>query len=97
MSAPAGSMGGCGWEVLGEKRHEESFYAEHRQRRDEAIARGEDPYAGFKQQVAARQSASRSGKLWNKLTGKDSGTGNESETTTTKKEDGDDKVAYQGR
>ncbi|KAH8197038.1 hypothetical protein TruAng_008789 [Truncatella angustata] len=91
MSAPVGSMGGSGWEIRGEKRHDESFYSEHRQRRDDAIARGEDPYAGYKKQVAERQSASHSGGLLGKLIGKGGSSG--SKTTATKEKNDSEKVA----
>ncbi|KAK8113918.1 hypothetical protein PG999_005987 [Apiospora kogelbergensis] len=56
------------------ERHDDEFYVAAKKRRDEAAARGEDPYAEFKQKVAAGRAAGdipRSEKLWRKLTGKD--------------------------
>ncbi|KAI1337089.1 hypothetical protein F5Y15DRAFT_171065 [Xylariaceae sp. FL0016] len=41
------------------REHDQEFYQEARKRRDEAIARGEDPYADFKAMVAKGGSESR--------------------------------------
>ncbi|KAK6842792.1 hypothetical protein PG995_001808 [Apiospora arundinis] len=74
-TASAAPMGGA-WAVMGADgdRHDDEFYAAAKKRREEAKARGEDPYAEFKQKVAAGRAAGdlpQSEKIWRKLTGKD--------------------------
>ena len=74
-TASAAPMGGA-WAVASAdaERHDADFYAAAKKRREEAVARGEDPYAEFKEKVAAGRAAGdlpRSEKLWRKLTGKD--------------------------
>ncbi|KAK7970002.1 hypothetical protein PG996_001557 [Apiospora saccharicola] len=74
-TASAAPMGGA-WAVASAnaERHDDEFYAAAKKRREEAIARGEDPYAEFKQKVADGRAAGdmpQSEKLWRKLTGKD--------------------------
>lgn len=86
MSSVTYASGGA-WEILGHKRHEAAFYAEHRQRRDEAIARGQDPYADYKKQVAEKRHIPRSERVWNKLTGKSSKGKNEAEADKSQKRD----------
>ncbi|MCJ1448542.1 MAG: hypothetical protein MMC23_009059 [Stictis urceolatum] len=52
------------------QRHDEEFYEAAEKRRQEAIARGEDPYADFKKLVAERGHNSAFEILWRKLTRK---------------------------
>jgi hypothetical protein len=60
---------------------DESFYAEQRQRREEAIARGEDPYADFKAKVDEKRHVPLAEKLWNKPPGKSEQPGKEGSNT----------------
>lgn len=56
------------------ERHDDDFCAAAKKRRKEALARGEDPYGEFKQNVADGRAAGdmpQSEKLRRKLTGKD--------------------------
>ncbi|KAI1849169.1 hypothetical protein JX265_012803 [Neoarthrinium moseri] len=92
MSSSTGYAGTSGWEALGWKRHEESFYAEHRQRRDDAAARGEDPYAEYKRMVQEKRHVPRTERLWNKLTGKSRSSSDASTRSTQSRGGGDEPI-----
>ncbi|KAM0811994.1 hypothetical protein AB5N19_14311 [Seiridium cardinale] len=72
MSYASGAVSTSAWAVVGQKRHVESFYAELQQHRDEALVRGENPYANYKRQLQEKPQVPYTERMWNRLTGKTS-------------------------